>query len=132
MPGMAFRTGLGFGAGTSEDCKRLVQQLFQPEALFSAYRTARDAYRTNDIVLVASDRHPDVLGGTRWAYARHLHQIFGKRATEFRMVSESAHEVMSLPRDSDAMWLVIDLQGADLPVMCVIYAIPYEAAASAN
>jgi hypothetical protein len=30
-----------------------------------------------------------------------------------------------LPPDSEAMWLVVDVKGADLPIMCVIYVTPY-------
>lgn len=106
--------------------------MFQPAALLNAYRTAREASNTGDIVLVASDQSPDISGGPRMEYAKHLRKVFGARASAFGMWRYSAHSVVQLPHDSDAMWLVVDVKGLDLPVMCVIYVTPYEIAVGAN
>lgn len=124
------RTGLEFAPGTTPQCKRIVTRLFQPEALLSAYRAARDTFRTTDIVLVASDQSPDIAGGTRWNYAKHLKEVFGRRAAAFGMWDKSAHSVMKLPAESEAMWLVVDVQGAELPVMCVVWAMPFKTEAN--
>lgn len=126
------KTGLEFEPGTTDDCKRLVGKMFPPTALLSAYRNARETFKTSDIVLVASDQSPDISGGTRMEYAKHLKQTFGARASAFKMWAKSAHSVMRLPSESEAMWLVLEVRGAALPVMCVIYTTPYEIAASAN
>jgi hypothetical protein len=124
------KTGLEFAPGTTEKSKKMVGQMFPAEALLSAYRTARGAANTSDIVLVTSDQSPDISGGTRMEYCRHLKKVFGTRASAFRMWSDSAHSVMKLPPDSEAMWLVVDVRGAPLPVMCVIYATPYKLSAA--
>jgi hypothetical protein len=124
------KTGLEFAPGTTEDCRKLVGQL-PPDALLNAYRVARESYKTNDIVLVMMpDESAEIHGGPRFEYAKHLDRVFGSKASAFGVHSSSAHSVMKLPRDSDAMWLVIDVQNADLPIMCVIYATPYEEAAA--
>jgi hypothetical protein len=38
----------------------------------------------------------------------------------------SAHQVASLPRESDAFWLMVNRKQA-LPIMVVLYAAPYAA-----
>jgi hypothetical protein len=122
------KTGLEFAPGTTDDCKRLVGQMFPPTALLSAYRNARETFKTSDIVLVASDQSPDISGGTRLEYVKHLKQTFGMRASAFKMWRQSAHSVMRLPLEAEAMWLVVTVHGVALPVMCVIFATPYEIA----
>ena len=126
------RTGLEFGPGTTAESKKLIGSMFSPEAILSAYRTARGASNTGDIVLVATDQSPDISGGSRWEYMKHLKQVFGARASIFKMWHESAHTFMKLPADSEAMWFVVDVRNAPLPVMCVIYATPYKLTAEAN
>ena len=119
------KTGLEFAPGTTEDCKRLVMRLYPPDVLLGAYRTAREMCQTSDIVLVASDQSPDISGGSRSEYRKHLKQIFGERAPVFRMWSESAQNVLQLPSEADAMWLVVDVHGEQLPIMCALFAMPY-------
>jgi hypothetical protein len=126
------KTGLEFAPGTSNDCKKLIGRLLTPENILSAYRTAREECGTSDIVLFLSDQDPTIHGGSRIAYCKHLQKVFGRAASGFRMWSHSAHGVMKLPNDSEATWLVVDVRGADLPVMCVIYAMPYEVTMSPN
>lgn len=123
------QTGLEFAPGTTEDCKKIVGQLFPAASLLSAYRTAREACKTSDIVLVASDQSEDINGGSRMEYCKHLKKAFGSRATAFKLWHKSAHSEMKLPAESEAMWLVLDIRSAALPSMCVIYATPYETTA---
>jgi len=125
------KTGLEFAPGTTDDCKRLVGKMFKPDELFGAYRNARAEFGTTDIVLYTSDQDPAIHGGTRWQYAMHLKNVFKERASEFRLWKHSAQSVMLLPKESDAFWLVVDIRGADYPIMCVIYATPYEVEAVA-
>lgn len=125
--------GLEFAPGTTDECRRLVGSILTPGAILGAYRDARAMYGTSDIVLVVyPDQSADINGGSRSEYRSHLRQLFGRRASEFKMYSESAHSVMSLPKESEAMWLVIHAQSMDIPIMCVIYATPYEVATGAN
>ena len=127
---MHLKTGLDFAPGTTEDCKKIVGQLLTPPAILAAYRTARNECGTSDIVLVVSDQSPDISGGSRREYAQHLWRAFGPRAREFGIFNNSAHSVMSLPDEEEAMWLVVTIKGVELPLMCVIYAMAYESAAA--
>lgn len=120
------KTGLEFAPGTTDDSKRCIGQLFPPAVILNAYRNARETCGTRDIVLYASDQSPDIHGGTRLEYCAHLKKLYGTRASAFKMWKESAQSVMRMPRDSDAMWFVVDVRGSDLQVMCVIFAVPYE------
>jgi len=120
------KTGLEFAPGTTDASKRVVLRMFQPANLLDAYREARSRFNTSDIVLAASDQGPEIYYYTRLAYAEHLQSVFGKRASEFKMWSHSAQSVVKMPAEANAMWLVVDLQGADMPIICVIFAVPYE------
>lgn len=120
------KTGLEFAPGTTDASKRVIGRMFQPGDLFEAYRQAKDRFGTGDIVLAASDQGPEIQYMTRLEYGKHLKQIFGARASEFKMWSNSAQSVVKLPADSNAFWLIVDLHGADMPIMCVIFAVPFE------
>lgn len=128
---MAFKTELGFAPNTSEDCKKLVQRMHRPEAILEAYRRAKAQFGIADIVLAVSDQVGHIEYMTRQTYCAHLKQLFGDKAQAFKMWESSAQSLMKLPRDSDAMWFVVDIKGADLPSMCVIYAVPYSTEAVA-
>lgn len=128
---MAFKTGLEFAPNTSEDCKKLVQRMHRPESILGAYRDAKAKFGTCDIVLAVSDQVGHIEYMTRRTYCEHLKRLFGDKAQGFKMWASSAQSLMQLPKDSDAMWFVVDIRGADLPSMCVIYAVPYETEAVA-
>ena len=120
------QVGLDFAPGTTDDCKRLVAKFFSdPKVLLGAYRNACAEFDTSDIVLLFSDQDPTIRGARRMEYCAHLKNVFGTRASGFKMWGTSAHSMMKLPQDSEAMWLVVDVRGMDLPIMCVIYAVPY-------
>ncbi len=119
------RTGLEFAPGTTPDCKRLVGRMFKPVDIISAYRTAREACGTGDIVLATSDQVGHIEYMSRLDYAKHLKNVFGDKASGFKMWTHSAHSIMKLPAESEAMWFVIDVAGMPTPAMCVIYATPY-------
>ena len=125
------QTGLEFAPGTTDDSKKLIHKLLSPESIMSAYRSARGECGTSDIVLHFSDQDPIIRGGTRLEFCKHLQERFGKAASGFRMWRHSAHAVMKMPSDSEALWLVVESKGLDVPVMCVIYATPYEQTAVA-
>jgi len=119
------KTGLEFAPGTTDDCKRLIGRMFKPVDLLEAYRTAREEFGNSDIVLAASDQVEGIQYTPRLTYVEMLRQRLGPRASEFKMWANSAQSVVRMPIDSNAFWLVIDLKGADFPIMCVIFAVSY-------
>lgn len=119
------KTGLEFAPGTTDDCKRQIGRMYTPEAILNAYRTARMASGTGDVVLVGTDQSPEIHGGSRMEYCAHLKQVFGPRARAFKMWAHSAASILKLPAEADAMWFVLDIRNVDLPIMCVIFALPY-------
>ncbi|KKL74522.1 hypothetical protein LCGC14_2064060 [marine sediment metagenome] len=125
------KTEFGFAPGTSDDCQKVVAR-FPPDRLLNAYKTAQAECLNNDIVLWMTDQSPDIYGGTRAEYKQHLRRLYGVRALEFRMWDESAQKVMSMPAESEAMWFVMHVSGADIPIMCVLYAMLYEVEAAAS
>lgn len=129
------QTGLDFAPGTTDECKRLIGRLFSPTDIFAAYREGRAAFSTGDLVLLASEHDPSGFKvQPRVAYLKDLKDALGHNAAKTLPVltisQKTAHAVMRLPGDSDAMWLVI-ARGKDMPVMCVLYATPYATGYSA-
>ena len=130
------KTGLEFAAGTTNDCKELVQRLFEPQEILGAYRDARRHFNTGDLVLVASESDPSGFEATpRIQYIKNLRAILGHlapRALAAAAITErSAHGIVQLPFENDAMWLVV-IRHQQLPIMVVIYASPYQQVATAN
>jgi hypothetical protein len=130
-------TGLEFATGTTEDCQRLVARLFQrPEEVLDRYRTARKLHRTSDLVLVTAEHDPS--GFDTLPRARYIHRLrIGLGRDGDAMIAalgiahRSAHQVVSLPRESDAFWLIINRKSA-MPVMVVLFAAPYASDADAH
>lgn len=127
-------TGLEFAPGTTDDSKKLVARLFTPTEIFSAYRMARTQLGTGDLVLCVSEQDPSGFEAEpRAAYIKRARDLpKGVPLFMRRMAEDSAHKVMQLPAESDAIWLVIARGPQAMPVMCVIYSTPYEVAAAAN
>jgi len=126
------QTSLDFATGTTEACQQLITRLFKPEDIFAAYRAARKLHRTGDIVLVASAQ--DQAGFDSWAranYVRHIRNHFSSKFPPFfnGIASQSAQEIQQLPAESDAFWLVVT-RDQDMPLMSVMYALPYEMTAA--
>ncbi len=123
-------TALEFAPGTTDDCKRLVTRLFQdPSVVLGAYRTAREKFRTGDVVLVTEESNPSGFETTpRNHYVERLRRGLGRDGGKLLAVlgiaHQSAHKVASLPWESDAFWLVINRKDA-LPVMVVLFSAPY-------
>ncbi len=134
---MAFGTSLDFAPGTTEDCQRLVTRLFQqPGAVLGAYRAARKQFGTSDVVLVTAEHDPSGFEAMpRAQYVKRLRDGLGRGGAKLLAVlgiaKQSAHQVASLPRDSDAMWLVVNRREA-LPIMVVLFTAPYATDADAR
>jgi hypothetical protein len=130
------QTGLEFAPGTTDDCKRLIAGLFQPGEILGAYRQARGVFKTGDLVMVVAKSDPSGFNvEPRIAYLKRLRQVLGHHAAStmpaLGINDKSAHSVMKLPFETDAMWLIVT-RGQELPVMCVLYSTPYETTAVAS
>lgn len=95
--------------GTSEQMKKAAQALPAYD-LLKAYREARAAFNTNDIVLVVSEIQPD--GFTAMPRASYIEQAFRRWSAEQRKIhpltKESAHKKLKVPQDTPAWWLVFE------------------------
>ena len=124
-------TGLEFATGTTDASKALVGRLVTPTELFGAYRAARSQFKMGDLVLRISEQDPSGFEAEpRIAYVKRLREAnAGKMPFLLRgLEAQSAHGVVQLPFESDAMWLVIVRGPKEIPVTCVIYAVPYDIA----
>jgi hypothetical protein len=127
------KTGLLFDPKTPDHVKKMVGKILTPQAIMDAYRNARALYGTTDIVLWHSDQDPAIFGGTRKDYCTlNLQPRYGERALKFKIWKQSAQKVVMAPSDSDAMWLIIEGRNLDIPISCVLYAIPIEETAVAS
>lgn len=135
-PGGALKTGLEFAPGTTDECKGLVGRLFQPGEILAAYRAARAQFKTSDLVLCVSEQDPSGFEAEpRADYIKRVQETRGLKGIPLLMrglAGKSAHGVVQLPSEADAMWLIVVRGPQAVPVMCVIYATPYEVAAAAN
>lgn len=123
--------GLEFAPGTTEDCKKLVSELFEPSDILGAYRMARERFKTSDIAIVVSEKDPSGFNAmTRIEFAKRLREMTGRNAAKLlstlTMAQRTAHNIVQLPSESEAMWLVIDRGRENIPVTCVIFTTPYE------
>lgn len=133
---MTMMLGLEFASGTTEDSKRLVAGLFQPGEILGAYRQGRTRFKTSDLVMVASQSEASGFNvEPRIAYLKRLRQNLGSHASRtmpaLGITDKSAHAVAQLPFESEAMWLIVT-RGKELPVMCVLYVLPYETTTAPN
>lgn len=130
-------TSLDFAPGTTEDCQRLVTQLFkEPGAVLGAYRMARQQFSTSDVVLVTSQHDGSGFEAMpRAHYITKLRRGLGrdgaKMLATLGIAHKSAHQIASMPKESDALWLIINRKDA-LPVMVVLFAAPFATDADAE
>jgi len=123
--------GIEFANGTTDACKNLVARLFKPTELFGAYRMGRQQHLTSDLVLVTSEADPS--GFECWPRTEYTAKILGNMnaaaASAMRagltMAHKSAHEVMQVPWEDNAWWLVI-LRREAIPVMVLMHASEHE------
>lgn len=130
------KTSLEFATGTTDECKKLVGGLVQPGEILGAYRQARSQFRTGDLVLSLSEQDPSGFQAEpRSAFIKRVRDANGNRVPMLMrgLVDKSAHGIAQLPFESEALWLVVVRGPKSVPVMCVLFAVPYEmAAAGAN
>jgi hypothetical protein len=129
-PGKTLRTGLEFAPGTTDECKRLIAQLVKPGDIFGAYRSARFHFGTGDLVLTISEQDPSEFEAeSRLTYLKRMQEARGLKGVPLlmrRMAAQSAHGVVQLPFEADAMWLIVVRGMQAVPIMCVIFTTPYE------
>ncbi len=129
-------TSLEFAPGTTEDCQKIMAQLFKPGELLGAYRMARQRFGVSDLVLVAAQHDGSGCEAmVRSHYVSRLRQGLGRNGAAMLnalgVAHKSAHEIASMPKDSDAFWVVINRRDA-LPVMVVLFATKYATDADAS
>ncbi len=129
------KTGLEFAPGTTDDCQALVGKLFTPTDILASYRAARAQFKTGDIVLIASESDPSGFSAkTRMTFVKEMRDGLDGKPMPFiarALAERTAHAIVKLPFTSEAMWLVIT-RHQGIPVMCVIYATPYETASAST
>lgn len=119
-------TSLEFAPGTGDVARKLAEAL-PPDTMMAAYRMAKQSLKTTDIVLVIGDREPvGFQGMTRADYIKlALGRNGPKQLRALPIANATAHQIMKLPVESNAFWLVIQ-HSVEGPVACVIGAIEYE------
>lgn len=128
---------LDFATGTTDASKELIGSLFTPTAIFRNYRRAREKLGTGDLVLEVSEQDPSGFhASTRAGYIKNRKRALGAgKPMPILMrgiIQQSAQAVMSLPFESDAMWFIVKRGLQQVPVMCVLYATPYEVSDTAS
>jgi hypothetical protein len=128
--------GLEFAPGTTDECKKLITRLFTPTEVFGAYRMARSELKTSDLVLLVSEQDPSGFQAEpRNAYVKRLREGQGERRgvplLMRGLAEKSAHKVTKLPPEADAMWLIVARGPKAVPVMCVLFGVPFEMTAAA-
>lgn len=126
--------GLEFAPGTTDECKKLVMGLVDPGAIFAAYRQGRLQFSNSDLVMTISQQDPSGFEiEPRTAYVKRVRAVNKKIPLLMRgLVEKSAHNISKLPAEGDALWLIVARGPQAVPVMCVLFAVPYETAAVAN
>jgi hypothetical protein len=124
------KVSLEFAPGTGEVAKELAQKL-PAGAMLQAYRQAKRALGSSDIVLVIADHDPEGFDAmTRAEYKkRALGRNTKKQLDKLPIANATAHQIMKLPEDSNAFWLVIESRTHG-PVACVIGAVQFQTQAS--
>ena len=128
---------LEFAPGTTEDCQRLAMRLFQqPAEVLGAYRRGRGQLQSSDLVLVTAMHDPSGFEVMRRShYVERLRSGLGpngaKMLRTLGVANRSAHQVASLPKEADAMWLIVNRKDA-MPVMIVLFAAKFATGADAR
>lgn len=116
-------TRLFFAPGTSEQTQKLAETI-PPYDLLNAYREARIAFDTTDVVLILAVRDGNVEGFVAKPRAAYIEEAFGKWSQKQRkmhpLCRESAHKKTSLPLEMPAFWLVIQAEDKDAVICCAI------------
>ena len=111
-------TELIFAAGTSEAVQKVARRL-PPFDLLKAYRDARIAFNTGDIVIAVTDG--DVSGFTAMPRPVYVEEAFRRWTDEQKKLhplpKESARKKLKMPDEFPAFWLVIQFPD-DGAIMC--------------
>lgn len=126
---MSFGKGLQFAQGVSREVQIAIARMFPepqgPKDLLGAYRQAQASYGTNDIVLVVAAHDPELI--TSFPRAEYVRAALkGEARQKERVARESAHQIVRIPAEGDAFWLVIEDRKLPIPVMSVLYTVPYK------
>jgi hypothetical protein len=123
------KTELILAPGTSPQMKEIVEQL-PPYDLLKAYREARRAFDTNDIVLVVATG-AEVEGFHAFPRSAYIEKAFGRWTEQQKAVhplsKEPAYRRLQTPMDSQAFWLVVEMHEEDAVACCAIGAYLHKA-----
>lgn len=119
------RRGLDFEPGTPDWFKHLLARLCDANEVFNAYRMGRVNHNTSDLVLLVSDQDPEIKILPRAAFLKDLRARLGHLAPklQIKMAHHSAHEVVKVPAEWDAMWIVVCLPQQE-PIPCAVFSTP--------
>jgi len=122
------KSSLEFAPGTSEPTKKLVSGI-PPYDLLVAYRNAVKEFGSTDIVLLIAIKDGERAAFEAMTRATYVVQAFNTAARGVHpMAREPAHRRMSMPADTTAFWLVVELRDKDAVVTCAIGEVRYEVA----
>jgi hypothetical protein len=107
---MNAETQLIIAPGTSDRMKKIVQSI-PPYDLLLAYRQARHAFRTPDIVLVVNQENEEgLMAFPRDAYLEKAFKRWTAKQKKVHPVAKApAHKSLQMPLESNAFWLAVEL-----------------------
>jgi hypothetical protein len=125
------KSSLEFAPGTAEPTKKLVSGI-PPYDLLVAYRNSVKEFGSTDIVLLIAIQDGEPMAFEAMTRATYVAQAFNAAAKRVHpMALASAHKRMSMPADTAAFWLAVELRDKDAIVTCAIGEVRYEIAATA-
>jgi hypothetical protein len=126
------KSSLEFAPGTAEPTRKLVQSL-PPYDLLVAYRNAVKEFNSADIVLLVGVQGGEVGAFEAMTRATYVTQAFNATARGIHpMARESAHKKMSMPPDTAAFWIAVELRDDDTVITCAVGEVRYMVEATAE
>jgi hypothetical protein len=115
------QTELILAPGTSPNMKKIAESL-PPYDLLKAYREARHAFGTSDIVLVISEGNLE--GFQAFPRSAYIEQAFRRwnetQRAAHPLAKDPAHKRMQMPADAQAFWLVVEMPEQQAVGCCAI------------
>lgn len=110
--------------GTSERMQKVARSI-PPYDLLKAYREAKRAFGTSDVVLVVADE--DAEGFVAKPRTAYVDEAFRRWKADMLaahpLAKESAHKRMKMPVEADAFWLVVEFHETGEVGCCAIGAV---------
>jgi len=130
---LEFAHGIARPGSPEESVEKLIVGLVSPTELVSAYQMGVMKFKTSDLVLVIASHDAEIISA--WPRNKYIESAFSKCTKEqlvtIRLAQESAHQVVKLPVNHVAFWLVVEVRKLPAPIMTVL-AMPYTVEAEPN